>query len=173
MQKIRQIWAQQQTDLKFDTRQLCSKGFIVTNINEKNILIAIPCKDHKSAANTSCKQNCDFFSSDTPGKALRDALKEGVLPLDRILLESDAPYMIPNAPEKDLDDVCKSLLKRCQPGRNEPCTLPVVAHTVAKCLGVDAEEVARASAENARRVFDLKHPVPAAQLTPQAAKDSE
>lgn len=145
----------------------------MTNINEKNILIAIPCKDHKSAANTSCKQNCDFFSSDTPGKALRDALKEGVLPLDRILLESDAPYMIPNAPEKDLDDVCKSLLKRCQPGRNEPCTLPVVAHTVAKCLGVDAEEVARASAENARRVFDLKHPVPAAQPTPQAAKDSE
>lgn len=114
-----------------------------------------------------------LFPSETPGKALRDALKEGVLPLDRILLESDAPYMIPNAPEKELDDVCKSLLKRCQPGRNEPCTLPIVAHTVAKCLGVDAEEVARASAENARRVFDLKPPVPPAQPAPQAAKDSE
>lgn len=111
---------------------------------------------------------CGFICKDSPGKALRDALKEGVLPLDRILLESDAPYMIPNAPEKELDDVCKSLLKRCQPGRNEPCTLPIVAHTVAKCLGVDAEEVARASTENARRVFDLKLPVPTTQPAPTA-----
>lgn len=117
---------------------------------------------------------CGFICKENPGKALRDALKEGVLPLDRILLESDAPYMTPNAPEKELDDVCKSLLKRCQPGRNEPCTLPIVAHTVAKCLGVDAEEVARASAENARRVFDMKAPViPASQPSPQAAKDGE
>lgn len=114
-----------------------------------------------------------MFSLETPGKALRDALKEGVLPLDRILLESDAPYMIPNAPEKELDDVCKSLLKRCQPGRNEPCTLPIVAHTVAKCLGVDAEEVARASAENARRVFDMKAPVPTTQLAPAAVNAAE
>ena len=114
-----------------------------------------------------------LISLENPGKALRDALKEGVLPLDRILLESDAPYMIPNAPEKDLDDVCKSLLKRCQPGRNEPCTLPIVAHTVAKCLGVDAEEVARASAENARRVFDLKPPVPTSQLPPAAVNGAE
>ena len=111
------------------------------------------------------------FSLENPGKALRDALKEGVLPLDRVLLESDAPYMIPNAPEKDLDDVCKSLLRRCQPGRNEPCTLPIVAHTVAKCLGVDAEEVARASAENARRVFDLKPPAPTTQ--PAAVNGAE
>ena len=107
-----------------------------------------------------CSNNDNFsFLSEAPGKALRDALKEGVLPLDRILLESDAPYMIPNALEKDLDSFCKALLKRCQPGRNEPCTLPIVAHTVAKCLGVDAEEVARASTENARRVFDLKPPI--------------
>ena len=115
-----------------------------------------------------------FLPSEYPGKALRDALKEGVLPLDRILLESDAPYMTPNAPEKDLDDVCKSLLKRCQPGRNEPCTLPIVAHTVAKCLGIDAEEVARVSADNAKRVFDLKPPVtPVSQPAPQATKDTE
>lgn len=117
---------------------------------------------------------CGFICKDVPGKALRDALKEGVLPLDRILLESDAPYMIPNAPEKELDEVGKSLLKRCLPGRNEPCTLPIVAHTVAKCLGVDAEEVARVSGENARHVFDMKSPVPPSQPTPPpVAKDTE
>ena len=88
------------------------------------------------------------------GKSLREALKEGALPLDRILLESDAPYMIPNA--ADVDQISKSLLNRCRQGRNEPCTLSLVAHTVAKCLGVDAEEVAKASTENAMRVFDLK-----------------
>lgn len=108
-----------------------------------------------------------LLSSEVPGKALRDALKEGVLPLDRILLESNAPYMTPNASDKELDDVCKSLLKRCKRGRNEPCTLPIVAHIVAKCLGVDAEEVARASAENTRRVFDLM----ASQSASQDNKD--
>ena len=118
--------------------------------------------------------NLFSFSKDVPGKALRDALKEGVLPLDRILLESDAPYMIPNAPEKELDEVGKSLLKRCLPGRNEPCTLPIVAHTVAKCLGVDAEEVARVSGENARHVFDMKSPVPPSQPSPPpVAKNTE
>ncbi|CAH3105690.1 unnamed protein product [Porites lobata] len=110
---------------------------------------------------------CGFICKEVPGKALRDALKEGVLPLDRILLESNAPYMTPNASDKELDDVCKSLLKRCKRGRNEPCTLPIVAHIVAKCLGVDAEEVARASAENTRRVFDLM----ASQSASQDNKD--
>lgn len=90
------------------------------------------------------------------GKELREALREGVLPLDRLLLETDAPYMVPNAPNADLDSISKNLLAKCKMGRNEPCTLSVIAHTVAKCFGIEAEEIARVSTENARRVFELK-----------------
>lgn len=72
------------------------------------------------------------------------------------MLETDAPYMVPNAPSADLDNISKKLLSKCKMGRNEPCTLHVIANTVAKCYGIDAEEVAKVTTENARRVFELK-----------------
>lgn len=90
------------------------------------------------------------------GKELREAIKE--CPLDRILLESNAPYMIPNAPITTLDSVGRSLLAKCQPARNEPCTLPVVAQTLAKLMDIKVEEVAKATVENSKRVFNLSHP---------------
>lgn len=68
--------------------------------------------------------------------------------------------MIPNAPITDLDSVCRSLISKCKTGRNEPCTLPVVAYTVAKCLKVDVEEVAKATMDNANRVFNLTNTTP-------------
>ncbi|EDO40667.1 predicted protein [Nematostella vectensis] len=95
-----------------------------------------------------------YICKDTAGKNLREAIID--CPLDRILLESDAPYMIPNA--SGLEPFHKSLVQKCKTGRNEPCTLPVVASTVAKCLGVEVEEVAKATTENAHRVFNLVKP---------------
>ncbi|XP_031554148.1 uncharacterized protein LOC116291154 isoform X2 [Actinia tenebrosa] len=99
-----------------------------------------------------------FICKEKVGKNLREAIAD--CPLDRILLESDAPYMIPNAPITDLDSVCRSLISKCKTGRNEPCTLPVVAYTVAKCLEVDVEEVTKATMDNANRVFNLTNTTP-------------
>ncbi|KAK3744768.1 hypothetical protein QZH41_013299 [Actinostola sp. cb2023] len=102
-----------------------------------------------------------FICKEKAGKQLREAIKD--CPLDRILLESDAPYMIPNAPITDMDSIGRSLVSKCQTGRNEPCTLPVVAQTVAKCLGLKIEEVAKATTENSNRVFNLTNSHNAAQ----------
>jgi TatD DNase family protein len=67
-------------------------------------------------------------------------------PLDRLLLETDAPYLVPRS--------CASTNK-LRPRRNEPCLLPHVAQAVAEARGISYEEVARATTANAIRVFRL------------------
>jgi TatD DNase family protein len=61
-------------------------------------------------------------------------------PLDRILLETDSPYLTPPV----LGDV-----------RNEPMNVQYVAEKIAEVKQVVVEEVARQTTENAKRVFRL------------------
>ena len=61
-------------------------------------------------------------------------------PLDRLLLETDCPYLAPQ-------------FKRGR--RNEPSYLPAVAETVAGVKGLSVEEVAAATTETARRLFGM------------------
>jgi TatD DNase family protein len=94
------------------------------------------------------------------GQALREALP--AIPLDRLHLETDAPYLFPKNAEK-------------RPGHNEPANLldsvkqhgrsakmsvavhnlPWVAASVAELVGRDVDEVIRACSSNSRRMFDL------------------
>lgn len=62
------------------------------------------------------------------------------VPLERILLETDAPYLTP-----------VPLRGR----RNEPAYVRHVAEFFAKERGLDPAKVARATTENARRFFRL------------------
>jgi len=62
------------------------------------------------------------------------------LPLDRILLETDAPYLAP-VPFRGK--------------RNEPVYVEEVARTVAEIKGMTVEEVARITTENAIKLFRL------------------
>ncbi len=77
------------------------------------------------------------------GQDLQQAVKE--IPLNRIMLETDAPYLLP----RDLTE------KPVQSRRNEPCYLPHICATVAKYMNVDVEELEIAALENARRFFGL------------------
>ena len=58
------------------------------------------------------------------------------LPLDRLLTETDCPYM---GPERE--------------GRNEPAFVPIGVEAMARARGVRAEEMAAAVRENFRRLF--------------------
>jgi TatD DNase family protein len=78
------------------------------------------------------------------GSDLREAVRE--IPLNRILLETDAPYLLP----RDLEQ--KPLKSR----RNEPCYLPHICDSSARHMGVSSEELARAALENTKRLFALK-----------------
>lgn len=62
------------------------------------------------------------------------------VPLDRLLVETDCPYLTPQA-------------RRGR--RNEPACVRYVAEEIAALRGIPVEEVARATTENARRLFGL------------------
>jgi len=62
------------------------------------------------------------------------------VPLDRLMVETDAPYLAP-VPHRGR--------------RNEPAYVRVVAEAVATIRGEPADRVAAATAANARRLFRL------------------
>lgn len=77
------------------------------------------------------------------GAALLDAVSN--LPLDRVLIETDAPYLLPrDLPEKPRNR------------RNEPRFLPHILQSLATAMGQSPETVAEASSVNAQRLFGLK-----------------
>ena len=66
-----------------------------------------------------------------------------LLPLDRVLLETDSPYLLPRHPD----------VKPHRKRRNEPEFLPYVARALAGRMRVDAEELAAAARRNTRTLF--------------------
>lgn len=74
------------------------------------------------------------------GQSLRDAVRQ--IPLDRLLIETDAPYLIP----RDLRPKPKS-------HRNEPMYLPAVLERIAACRGESESDIAEATIANTRRLF--------------------
>ncbi|HSR98965.1 MAG TPA: TatD family hydrolase [Kofleriaceae bacterium] len=72
---------------------------------------------------------------------LRDAVP--LVPLERLLIETDCPYLAP-VPRRGK--------------RNEPGFLPHTAEVVARCAGINFEDLAAATTANAARVFGLPPP---------------
>ncbi|MDR1073065.1 MAG: TatD family hydrolase [Treponema sp.] len=64
----------------------------------------------------------------------------GVIPLDRMLIESESPFMVP---------------AEHRGKRNMPKYLPITAHFLAHMLGMDREVVGRQLWENSNRFFGL------------------
>jgi TatD DNase family protein len=76
------------------------------------------------------------------GHHLRELIR--YIPEDRLLLETDAPYLLP----RDLDP-------RPPGRRNEPMYLAHIAKTVAACAGKSVHQLAAETSSNARRFFGL------------------
>ena len=70
------------------------------------------------------------------------------IPLDRILLETDAPFILPYC--KDV--IQPKLLRRA---RNTSLILPAVINKIAELKGLPADEVEQATTENTIRLFNL------------------
>lgn len=77
----------------------------------------------------------------TRGADLRELVPE--IPLDRLLIETDAPYLTP-APQKN------------KTRRNEPAFVKSVLLKLADVRQEDPEELARATTANARRLFNIQ-----------------
>jgi TatD DNase family protein len=79
-------------------------------------------------------------------KDLRDAIP--YIPLDRILLETDAPFILPYC--KDV--IQPKLLRRT---RNTSLILPAVIKKIGELKGVTTDEVEKATGDNTIRLFQL------------------
>ena len=70
------------------------------------------------------------------------------IPADRLLLETDAPYLLPrNLPR------AMRVCGQGKSGRNEPCFLPHIAAFAAGILGKTPEQTAEETSANAARLF--------------------
>ena len=78
------------------------------------------------------------------GQDLQQAVKE--IPLDRVMLETDAPYLLPR-------DLAEKLIKS---RRNEPCYLPHIAKVVSQYMDVDFEELKQAALVNTKKFFNIQ-----------------
>jgi len=76
------------------------------------------------------------------GKHLHDIVS--VVPDDRLLIETDAPYLLP-----------RTIKPRPKTRRNEPAYLPEVLRVVAEARGQSEDHVAQITTENATRFFAL------------------
>ena len=70
------------------------------------------------------------------------------IPLDRILVETDAPFILPYC--KDV--IQPKLLRRA---RNTSLILPAVINKIAGLKGIPAEKVEQTTTENVIRLFNL------------------
>ncbi|MDT0628600.1 TatD family hydrolase [Alteromonas sp. W364] len=82
-----------------------------------------------------------WVCDDKRGADLQDAVK--AIPLQRLLLETDAPYLFP-----------KNVRPRMK--NNEPCCLPHVGEKVAELTQQSLETIARQSYQNALSAFRIK-----------------
>jgi len=76
------------------------------------------------------------------GAHLKDIV--GSVPDDRLLIETDAPYLLP-----------RTITPKPKTRRNEPAYLPEVVRVIAKARGQSTEHVARVTHANATEFFNL------------------
>ena len=91
-----------------------------------------------------------FICKEKAGAELRGALASGAVPLGRIMVETDAPYM--GFKGCRLDSPAPDRKKTFP---NPPSSLPIVVDKLAECLALPTELVAMETARNARRFFGI------------------
>ncbi|KAK9497354.1 hypothetical protein O3M35_004687 [Rhynocoris fuscipes] len=105
-----------------------------------------------------------YITKDNTGAGVRSLLESGDVQLERLLVQTDSPFMYPNARASKLPDSVKNALTQrslsflqryCTFQRNEPCSLPVIVEMVAALLGKTPDDVALATSFNALKVFGL------------------
>lgn len=95
---------------------------------------------------------------------VRKLLEDGRLPLEKLIVETDAPFMYPNTRASKLPNHVKAglterslmfLHRYCTFQRNEPCSLPATVEMIAAFMHKGPEDVSLATSFNALKLFGL------------------
>ncbi len=81
-----------------------------------------------------------WINDERRNRELLEAVK--ILPRDRVLLETDSPYLRPRV---------KGLK-----GQNTPANITYVAHALAEAMGIGEEELRLSALENTKKLFGIK-----------------
>uniref|UniRef100_T1J039 Deoxyribonuclease TATDN1 n=1 Tax=Strigamia maritima TaxID=126957 RepID=T1J039_STRMM len=107
-----------------------------------------------------------YLWKDKSQDGVRKILEDGVIPLNRLLVETDAPFMYPNTRASKLPDNIKESLtekslnylhRYCTFQRNEPCSLSVTVEMIAACMNHTPDQVGLAATYNALKIFGLSN----------------
>ncbi|GAB0088205.1 uncharacterized protein DMENIID0001_025960 [Sergentomyia squamirostris] len=105
-----------------------------------------------------------YLCKDKSDTGVRKLLEDGTLSVDKLLVESDSPFMYPNTRASKLPQHVKTAItersllflhRYCTFQRNEPCSLPAIVEMIAAFMKKTPEEVALATAFNALKLFGL------------------
>jgi TatD DNase family protein len=105
-----------------------------------------------------------YIWKDKGDNGVRKLLTDNLIPLDRLLVETDAPFMYPNTRSAKLSADIKQILSQkafnflnryCTFQRNEPCSLPATVELISSLMEKSPEEVAMATTYNAVKIFGL------------------
>lgn len=93
-----------------------------------------------------------YLCKEKYGGSLREAIKDGTLPLDKIIVQTNSPYMTPSVPQAEIDPISQTLLNSCC-ADNEPCTLSVIVRYIAKLISQEPSQVADVTTATAMKLF--------------------
>ncbi|CAL8103957.1 unnamed protein product [Orchesella dallaii] len=105
-----------------------------------------------------------YVWKDKTEDGVRKMLTDNIVPLDRLLVETDAPFMYPNTRSAKLPTDVKQVITQrsttflnryCTFQRNEPCSLPCTVELISAFMGKSPEDVALATTYNALKLFGL------------------
>uniref|UniRef100_A0A0N5B6F0 Deoxyribonuclease TATDN1 n=1 Tax=Strongyloides papillosus TaxID=174720 RepID=A0A0N5B6F0_STREA len=104
-----------------------------------------------------------FLAKDKSDNGVQYALKNRIIPLNRLMVETDAPYMYCNIGNKKLkkikesmSDEARALHKYSSFERNEPCAMAAIVEVIAHFMDEPVEKVAEETHKNSKDVFGLE-----------------
>lgn len=87
------------------------------------------------------------------GQELRDCVN--LIPVDKVMVETDAPYLFPRNYKLPDEDSLSSKQKKKIRSRNEPQYLPYIIEALANLMMQDKDVIAQMMTKNAQRFFRL------------------